>query len=92
MKKLEEFWFRYFSYSTINSKYGWVRYLWYVILLIPLVIGVVLDLFHKNGHVPLFIFLGMFGSFAIVWMVVWFYHNWRIKHETGHYDLLFKKL
>jgi len=76
---LENIYFRYFSISTIGSNEWYVRYLAFIILLIPLQIGIVQDLLHKDWRIAIFIFLGLLLIFAIFWIIAWFYHNWRIK-------------
>lgn len=76
---LEKIYFRYFSIATIGSKEWYVRYLVYVIFLIPLCVGIILDLFDKDWRIPIYIFTGIFFIFGILWIITWFYHNWRIK-------------
>jgi len=80
MKKLEQFFFRYYSYDTLNDdRYNWLRYVTAIIFLIPVVGAVVLDLLNINCRIPLCVFMGLFLPFCVLWIVVWFYHNWRIR-------------
>jgi hypothetical protein len=76
MRKLEEFWFKYFSRSTLNDdKTNWVRYIVYLILCIPAIIAVAADRMGRDWRVPLYIFIGLFGTFAVLWIIVWIYHK-----------------
>jgi hypothetical protein len=79
---LEKTYFRYFSASTIDSDEWGVRYIVYLIILIPLCIGIVLDLFDKDWRIPVFIFSGMLLMFGIFWIITWFFHNWKIKKQN----------
>jgi hypothetical protein len=81
MRKIEQFWFKYFSYSTRNSEDCWLRYMVYLILFIPSAIGVGLDILGKNGLIWIYIFCGLLIIFAIPWIIIFFYHNWRIKNR-----------
>lgn len=83
MKKLEELWFRFFSESTLNSKDWWVRYVVWFIIALPMIIGVIINATHnfKGGLGWLLFGLGLLIVFAIVWIVVFYYHKWRIKHD-----------
>ena len=81
MRKLELFFFRYFSQETLDSKDGWVRRLVGLIMFVPFLIAFVLTIMWKSAKVPTYIFMGMLIPFAIVWIVIFFYHNWRIKHN-----------
>ena len=83
MKRLEQFWFKCFSSETLEDPtYFWVRWVWYIILIIPLIIAVILDHF-KSDYIPALIVFGcLFGPFVIIWIIVWFYHRWRVKKEN----------
>lgn len=81
MRKLEIFWFRYFSYSTTDSKDGWVRWVVTGVMFFPAVIGAIMDINDRNALPWIWIYIGLMVAFAVVWITVWFYHNWRIKHE-----------
>lgn len=82
MRKLEELWFRFFSENTANTKDWWVRYLVWGILATPAIIGVIVnEVKGNNAGLPwIYVFAGMLLVFAIVWIIVYYYHNWRIKH------------
>ena len=83
MKRLEEFMFKYFSWSAfVSDKYGWVNYTLFGIFITPLIIGVILDQLGKDYIPALIVFGCLFLPFCLVWITVWFYHNWRIKHEN----------
>ena len=89
MKKLEEFWFRIFSEKTINTKDWWVRYVVWAILAFPFVVGVIINATHhfKGGIGWILVGCGMMVIFAVIWITVYYYHNWRIKkenHELGN--------
>jgi len=83
MRKLEQFFFRYFSQSTQFSEDAWLRWAFYTFLFV-LVAGGILN---ENLGAPIiakiffFSFAGIFTTFGILWIIVWFYHNWRIYHE-----------
>lgn len=79
---LEEFYFKYFSGSTANSENGWVRYVVYGVMFIPLTLGLfftiigLIDLARFFGNVLLIMLI----PFAVVWIIVYFYHNWKLKN------------
>ena len=79
---LEEFYFKYFSSSTAHSKDGWVRYLVHGIMSIPFTLGF---FFTVMGLIDVARFFGtiltwMLIIFAVPWIVVYFYHNWKLKN------------
>lgn len=79
---LENFYFKYFSGSTADSKDGWVRYVVYGIMFIPLVLGL---FFTVIGLIDLARFFGlvlmwMLLILAVPWIVVYFYHNHKLKN------------
>lgn len=81
MDWLEEFYFKYFSESTADSDDGWVRYLIFGIMCVPPVSGF---FFIILGFIDLARFFGsvclcMLIIAAIVWIVVYFYHNYKLK-------------
>jgi hypothetical protein len=79
---LENFYFKYFSSSTLDDRrYNWVRYVWFGIMFIPFSLGF---LFTVLGFIDLIrffvhILMWMFIPFAVGWIVVWFYHNSKLK-------------
>ena len=78
---LEEFYFKYFSSSAAHSKDGWVRYLVYGIMSIPFTLGF---FFTVIGFIDVARFFGnvlliMLIPFAVVWIIVYFYHDWKLK-------------
>lgn len=83
MKKLEQFFFRYFSAATQFSEDAWVRWTFYIFL-VALVAG---GIFSENLGAPIlakiffYSFAGIYTTFGILWIIVWFYHKWRINHE-----------
>ncbi len=82
MKKLEQFWFRYYSQATVNNDNdNWLRYVTAIVLFIPAAIAVILDVLGGNGTIPIIIFILLMVLFSITWIVVYFYHNWRIRHD-----------
>jgi len=84
MKKFINFWFRYFSENTINTKDWWVRDVVWFIMALPMIIGVIINVTHnfKGGLGWALIGGGILGIFAIIWIFVFFYHNWLIKKEN----------
>jgi len=84
MRKLEQFFFRYFSTSTLYAEDAWVRWAPYSAMM-ALVAG---GIFSESLGAPIlakilfFSFAGIFTTFGILWIIVWFYHNWRIRHEN----------
>lgn len=85
LQKLEAFRFRYFSRSTLdNDDDNWLRYVVAIAMLVPAAIGVVFDLTGQRVEAVIWfcIFTGLLVGFAVVWIVVWFYHNWRLRHES----------
>jgi hypothetical protein len=78
---LEETMFRYFSYATKDSEYRGVRWVVFISFLIPVVLGVC---FMGMGLMDLMrlcagIFMWMFISFCLLWIIVWIYHNQKMK-------------
>jgi hypothetical protein len=84
MKKLEELWFRFFSESTINTKDWWVRYVVYATMFLPMLTGVIINVVkgEQFGLAWVLVGGGILVVFGIIWIVTWFYHIWRIKHEV----------
>ena len=83
MKKLEAFFFKYFSESTKDSEDSWVRWAFAILLL---AIGMGVAITDSNGYevaarVLVYIFNAIFVPFGVLWIIVWFYHNWRIKNN-----------
>lgn len=76
---LEEMFFRFFSESTQYTKDGWVRFVVYILFVIPLVVAVVLDQTGHDYRPAMVIFAALFLPFCILWIITWFYHNWKIK-------------
>ena len=79
---LENFYFKYFSFSTIDDRRdNWVRYVWLGILMIPFSLGFFFTVAGLYDLVRIFIniFLGLFIPFVVGWIVVWFYHIWKLK-------------
>jgi hypothetical protein len=90
MRKLETWWFHYYSTATFYAGIDlWVRYLTVLILAFPAVIGIVLDLTDRplGATLCFVLFGGLLVLFAILWMIVWIYHYWRIKYENKHNTL-----
>ena len=85
LRKLEEFYFRYFAQSTIESEDIWLRAMVSLTMILTALTAVVFDvlLLPKLARVTLFIFAGEMGIFGLLWIIVFFYHNWRIKHESN---------
>jgi hypothetical protein len=79
MRKLEEFWFRYFSESTLNTKDCWVRYVVALILAFPYIVGILLDILGMDYTIPVLIGVVLMVCFAALWITVWFYHENRLK-------------
>ena len=81
LDKLEVFFFRYFSESTIDTKDWWVRYVFGGVMLIPMGLGFVFTVLDK--YIPAKIctltFTGMLVVFSALWITVWFYHRHKIK-------------
>jgi hypothetical protein len=81
MRKLETFFFRYFSFETLNTKDSWVRYTWAAILTSLAMIACILNATTGKGQILILIFITLFTIFALLWILVFFYHNWRIKNK-----------
>ena len=77
MKKLETFFFKYFSESTKDNEDSWVRWA-FALLLIVLALGAVITDQTGNlmaSRVFLSVFNIIFVPFGVLWIIVWFYHN-----------------
>ena len=83
MQKLETFFFKYFSYATRNDENSWVRYALVAFFTIICACGIYCDVMgYENLAKVLFdSFLYLFTAFGILWIITWFYHKWRIRHE-----------
>ena len=81
--KFEIFWFKYFSANTANTSDGGVRRVVAGVMCIPLLIAFFFTVVDMMAVAKVFglIYAGLLVAFAIVWIFVFFYHNWRIKHE-----------
>jgi uncharacterized membrane protein YesL len=84
MRKLEEFWFRYFSQATEYTKDNWLRMTVAGVMLLTTLLGVIFDTFGypRLAKVSFLLFSLEMIIFALLWITVFFYHNWRIKHES----------
>ena len=82
LNKLDDFWFKYFSIATINFPDWWVRKAVVGVMLIPFLAALFCSIIGADAAVKVFglIFCFMLLIFGIVWIFVFFYHNWRIKH------------
>ena len=90
MKKLEEWWFHYYSTATFYAGIDLgVRYLTYSILFIPALAGVILDLSGRplGATLCFILFCALMLIFACIWMIVWIYHYYRIRNENKHNTL-----
>ena len=78
---LENKWFLWFSRSTLDTQKLQVRDVVAIVMLIPFMFGFVFTILGLQDLVRIFIFieLGMLVPFALVWIFVFFYHNWKIK-------------
>jgi len=86
MRKLEQIWFRYFSEATLDSQEdGWVRYTVAFTLFMIAMAGVACDMlgYHTPAKVLFLIFSIALSLFGALWITVFFYHNWRIRHESN---------
>jgi hypothetical protein len=88
LDKLEELWFKYFSSSTLDSKDCWVRYVVYGIMFIPFVFGF---FFTIIGYMDLarlcgWILVAMLVPFAVVWIIIWIYHYWKLRKFNKHWE------
>lgn len=83
LRKIEEFYFRYFAQLTIESEDIWLRAIISLIMILTALLAVVLDvlMLKQLARIVLFIFAGEMGVFGLLWIIVFFYHNWRIRHE-----------
>jgi Flp pilus assembly protein TadB len=79
MYRLECWWFKYFSYATVESKDQWLRWVVYLAIFIPALTGCILDFLFIGGFVFEMIAVGILVPFSILWITVYFYHNRRIK-------------
>lgn len=72
MKKLEAFWFKYFSANTLNTSDGWVRQAVAGVMFIPFFIAFFFAVMNNMAVAKVFglIYAGLLVSFAIVWLVV----------------------
>lgn len=78
---LENFYFKYFSSSTADTKDSWVRYVVFGVMLIPFVAGM---WFTAVGFMNLAQFFGdilfvLVTIFAVPWVIVYYYHNYKLK-------------
>jgi len=81
LDQLEERWFWWFSISTIDTKHWQVRDTVGAIMLIPFAFGFLFTVMGLQDLVRIFIYieLGMLVPFALVWIFIFFYHNWKLK-------------
>lgn len=90
MRRLEIFFFKYFSTSTIdNDDDNWLRYLVALILFTPALLGIVLDTTGRpiSALLCFILFMALMVIFGVVWIIVFFYHNWRIRYERQDNNL-----
>jgi protein-S-isoprenylcysteine O-methyltransferase Ste14 len=87
MKKLEIFWFLYFSRYSEETSVWWVKYVVYVIMATPMLIGFIFTTLGLDAKIPTYIFIILFVPFALVWIIVWIYHKYRIKKEENDLHL-----
>jgi hypothetical protein len=85
MRRLEEIWFRYFSQDTLYTEDAWVRYTVALVFLWTAFCGVIADVLGNQPLAKAFFitFTIEIGLFSLIWIVIWIYHNWRIKHESN---------
>ena len=82
MKKIEQFFFKYYSLSALeNKQHVWVRYVTFAIFIFPIIIAIILDRLRLNYKLPLIIFIILFGGFCIMWIITWVFHYLRIKNK-----------
>jgi high-affinity Fe2+/Pb2+ permease len=84
MRKLEEWWFHYYSTAMFYAGIDlWVRYVTWGILALPAIAGIVLDQLGMpiGAGLCFILFMALMIVFSALWIIVWIYHNWRIKHE-----------
>ena len=86
LANLEKWWFRLFSQETVDDEdYWWVRIVVVGIMIWTGFGAMVFDMSHKAApaKVLFIIYTIEIFLFAFLWLIVWFYHNWRIKHEDN---------
>jgi hypothetical protein len=81
MRRLEEFWFKYYSTATACDENSWLRWMTYCIFSLPLLWASVANELGGNIKIPLIIFLRMFLPFCLLWIIIWIYHTIRLTHE-----------
>jgi hypothetical protein len=81
MKKLEEFMFLYFSKETEwDPRYNWLRWVIFSWFMFWFILGAPIPTIpYMVSKIAVFIFTGSLVLFAIPWIIIWFYHNRKIK-------------
>ena len=85
LERFERWWFRYFSQETLEVEEDvWVRWTFAGFFLWTGLGGVFFDLIGepKPSKAMFIIYSLELLIFGLTWIFVWFYHNWRIKHEN----------
>jgi len=86
MRKLEQFWFKYFSYATKDNEDSWVRWAVATYLSGLASVGIIADVLGVKDLAE-FSFTALLISFAIfgtLWIIVWIYHNIRLRRNEGN--------
>jgi hypothetical protein len=81
MRKLEQFWFKYFSYATKDNEDSWVRYAVVAVFTLICAVAIYSDVqgYEALAEILFDTFLYLFLAFGITWIVVWIYHNIRLR-------------
>jgi hypothetical protein len=87
MDKLEETWFRYFSNDALGTKDAWGHLLLWGVLFIPLVFAIIFILtgFMDPMRFCVKWFLWELGLFCVIWIIVYIYHNQKMKKFDNHW-------
>jgi hypothetical protein len=87
--KIESFYFKYFSTSTLQVN-NWLTWLVAGILFIPLLLGFIFTILNKPNDVikiPGLIYAVLLTLFGIPWICVWFAHINRIRKIRKELDV-----
>lgn len=81
MRKLEQFWFKYFSYATKDDDNSWVRWAVATVFVLLSISGTVADMqgYEALAKILFDIFIILFTAFGFTWIVIWIYHNIRLR-------------
>jgi len=89
--KLEKFYFKNFSGTSIDNKSKWITFF---ILFVPFLIGMIGTILNVNYEfikIITFSFSFLLIGFSIPWIYIWYTHNRRIKKIVKYLNCTMKE-